>query len=420
MPAIGPPPGLFILGPVPSIIRCWLDTNFSNDSLLYAAVCTGSYKSAITSGMVDQLGLNEQVFTKPDGQQAIKTPVYLPEATIQQPSSRSNSPAPQLPTLTVDFTVQASSAELSGMQIFLGCDILRARNADIHFSLDRLTLFDDERNKLSVPLVRPESANLFQNLLTINMELSNTEVSPLRAEHDQVVNSSGKEERPTKPSLQATTTRDPEPPIPTAEHTPVDSPVPSTAKPSVIGQGRKTMEETSRSERPSAPKTDVDGKDAESLANGSTPDTPTRSDSSSIWGSWRRDSMQGTRPDPLSSNTSSSSGYQRAGRGRGMKVLKPARLNTSRSSSTTTTQPSSGFDATSSRFNDAGKWPSPTAGNENHETRSSVMDRRFSGGSKSPLPGITGKPNKSNPVGGASAFGWLNSAQAKQSDSGAD
>ncbi|KAL8906041.1 MAG: hypothetical protein Q9207_002271 [Kuettlingeria erythrocarpa] len=367
--------------------------------------------------MVDQLGLNEQVFTKPDGQQALKTPVYLPEATVQQPSSRSNSPAPQLPTLTVDFTVQASSAELNGMQIFLGCDILRARNADIHFSLDRLTLFDDERNKLSVPLVRPENANLFQNLLTINTDRSNTEVSSLRAGRNQVVNSSGKEERPAKPSLQATTTRDAEPPIPTVEHTPVDSP---TAKPSVIGQGRKMVEETSRSEQPSAPKTDVDGKDAESLANGSTPDTPTRSDSSSIWGSWRRDSMQGTRPDPLSSNTSSSSGYQRAGRGRGMKVLKPARLNTSRSSSTTTAQPSGGFDATSSRFNDAGKWPSPTAGNENHEPRSSVMDRRFSGGSKSPLPGITGKPNKSNPVGGASAFGWLNSAQAKQSDSGAD
>ncbi|KAL8927518.1 MAG: hypothetical protein Q9208_002323 [Pyrenodesmia sp. 3 TL-2023] len=418
VPSIGPPPGLFILGPVPSIIRCWLDTNFSNDSLLYAAVCTGSYKSAITSGMINHLGLNHQVLTKPDGQQSIKTPVYLPEATIQQSSSRSGSPAPQLPTITVDFAIQGSSAELSGMQIFLGCDILRARSADIHFSLDRLTLFDDERNKLSVPLVRPENANLFQNLLTTNMGHPNIAGSSLQTEHNQAVGSSGKDRTPTKPSLQATTTTDQEPPTPTAEHTPIDSPIPSTAKPSVIGQGRKTVEEAGRSEQVSAPKSDVDVKDAESLANGSTPDTPTRSDSSSIWGSWRRDSMQGNRPDPLSSNTSSSSGYQRAGRGRGMKVLKPARLNTSRSSSTT--QPSSGFDATSSRFNDAGKWPSQTTGNETQEPRSSAMDRRFSGGSKSPLPSITGKPNKSNPVGGASAFGWLNSAQAKQSDTGAD
>lgn len=418
VPSIGPPPGLFILGPVPSIIRCWLDTNFSNDSLLYAAVCTGSYKSVITLGMVDRLKLNDRVYTKRDGQQSIKTPVYLPEATIQQSSSRSGSPAPQLPTLSVDFAIQASPAEPNSMQIFLGCDILRARNADIHFSLDRLTLFDDERNKLSVPLVRPENASLFQNLLTTNAGLPETEAPSLRKEHDQVVDTSGKEESPIRSILQTPATIEAEPPIAKAEQTPVSSPVPSNSKPSVIGQGRKTTGKASKSERPSATKIDVDLKDTESLANGSTPDTPTRSDSSSIWGSWRRDSTQGTRPDPLSSNASSSSGYQRAGRGRGMKVLKPARLNTSRSSSTT--QPSSGFDASANRFSDAGKWPSPTTANENQDPRISGPGRRFSGGAKSPLPSITGKPNKSNPVGGASAFGWLNSAQPKQPDTSAE
>lgn len=418
MPSLGPPPGLFILGPVPSIIRCWLDTNFSNDSLLYAAVCTGSYKSVITSGLVDRLQLNDQMYIHRDGQQSIKTPVYLPEATIQQSSSRSSSPAPQLPILTVDFTVQASPVDSGGMQVFLGCDILRARNADIHFSLDRLTLFDDERNKLSVPLVRPENATLFQSLLTTNVRLPSLGETLQGKKQDQGNVPSGEEEALSKSITQTPASTEAEPPDGKAEQTPIDSPVPSNARPSVIGQGRNSVGEAGRGELSSATKTEMDLKDAESLANGSTPDTPTRLDSSSIWGSWRRDSTQGNRPDPLSSNTSSSSGYQRAGRGRGMKVLKPARLNTSRSSSTT--QPPSGFDATSSRFSDAGKWPSPTTANENQDLRTSATDRRFSAGAKSPLPSNTGKPNKSNPVGGASAFGWLNNAQSKQTDTGAD
>lgn len=202
------------------------------------------------------------------------------------------------------------------------------------------------------------------------------------------------------------------------DQTSVDSPTALTAKPSVIGQGRRAIEVTNTDERHTASKEEVDVKDSESLANGSTPDTPTRSDNGNIWGSWRRDSTQGTRPDALSSTTSSSSGYQRAGRGRGMKVLKPARLNTSRSSSTT--QSASGFDSASGRFSDVGKWPSPTTSNENQDSRNSAADRRFSGGAKSPLPTLTGKPNKSNPVGGASAFGWLNAAQQKQPDASAD
>ncbi|KAL9626506.1 MAG: hypothetical protein Q9204_007248 [Flavoplaca sp. TL-2023a] len=424
VPATGPPPGLFILGPVPSIIRCWLNTNFSNDSLLYAAVCTGSYKSAINLGMVRHLDLQDQIQITPDGQQSIKLPVYLPEATIQQSSSRSNSPVPQLPTLTVDFAVQNPPSEPNRLQIFLGCDVLRARNADIHFSLDRLTLFDDDRNKLSVPLVRPENAALFQNLQTNSVGLSNYQ--DLSSERKQNLNQSSAEpnaeEKPTNyasESAGVVTAVTPAPSSSTGnDQTPVDSPFTSTSKPSVIGQGRQLVEASDINERSPAAKDNTDAKDTDSLANGSTPDTPTRSDNSSIWGSWRRDSTQGTRPDALASSTSSSSGYQRAGRGRGMKVLKPAKVNTSRSSSTI--QPTGGFDSTPGRFSDVGKWPSPTTSNENQDPRSSTADRRFSGGAKSPLPTLAGKPSKSNPVGGASAFGWLNAAQQKQPDAGAE
>ncbi|KAL8815363.1 MAG: hypothetical protein Q9223_005496 [Gallowayella weberi] len=418
VPAMGPPPGLFILGPVPSIIRCWLDTNFSNNSLLYAAVCTGSYKSVIHSGMIDRLGLHDQIHVTRTGEQTIKLPVYLPEATIQQSSSRSNSPAPQLPTLTVDFTVQNPPPGLDGLQVFIGCDVLRARNADVHFSLDRLTLFDDERNKLSVPLVRPENAALFQNLLTTNVAFQRAEGPLPNQKQDEAIGKSQIDEKPAGFSLAHPTVTHPKMTSAEPEPTPLGSPVVPTAKPSVIGQGRKAAEETSTSEKLSAAKEDTDIKDSESLANGSTPDTPTRSENGNIWGSWRRDSTQGSRPDTVTANSSSSSGYQRAGRGRGMKVLKPARLNTSRSSSTT--QSATGFESTPGRFSEVGKWPSPTASNENQDSRNSATDRRFSSGTKSPLLTLGGKPNKSNPVGGASAFGWLNSAQPKQSDSGAD
>ncbi|KAL9603490.1 MAG: hypothetical protein Q9219_001177 [cf. Caloplaca sp. 3 TL-2023] len=419
VPSIGPPPGLFILGPVPSIIRCWLDTNFSNDSLLYAAVCSGSYKSVIAREMVDRLGLSDQLYVNREDQQSIRMPVYLPEATIQQSSSRSGSPAPQLPTMTVDFVVQAPAPGSNIMQIFLGSDVLRARNADIHFSLDRLTLLDDERNKLSVPLVRPENAALFQNLLTTNVDPQNLKdsLSGKRRPEDSRTQSTEKEigEISDKP-IASTTSVEPS----TAEDKPIhiESPGLPTSKPSIIGQGRKSIGEASTGEKPSAAKSDMDTKDVESLANGSTPDTPTRSDSSNVWGSWRRDSTQGNRPDTLLSNASPGSGYQKAARGRGMKVLKPARLNTSRSSSTA--QPSSSFEATSSRFSEVGKWPSPTTATENQDLRHSATDRKFSGGSKSPLPSVTGKPNKSNPVGGASAFGWLNNAHQKQADTSTD
>lgn len=420
-PSIGPPPGLFILGPVPSIIRCWLDTNFSNDSLLYAAICSGSFKSIINLGMIDRLGFNDQLYTNRDGEQSIRMPVYLPEATIQQPLSRSSSPAPQLPTLTVEFAVQNFDPQSSGMQIVIGSDVLRASNADIHFSLDRLTILDDERNKLSVPLVRPENATLFQNLLTTNVGLQNAQ-EPLSENHqtDDMIGQLIEEKLSKASDKLIAPTAPAEPLSANNPRTPADSPALSISKPSVIGQGRKSVGEVSTNEKPSAAKVDTDSKDAESLANGSTPDTdtPTKSDSGNIWGSWRRDSAQGTRSETLSSNTSSSSGYQRAGRGRGMKVLKPARLNTSRSSSTA--QPSGGFDATPSRFNEAGKWPSPTTANENQDPRNSATDRRFSGGAKSPLPSNAGKPNKSNPVGGASAFGWLNSAQQRQADASND
>ena len=402
---LGPPPGLFILGPVPSIIRCWLTTNFSNDSLLYAAVCSASYKSVLNRELVSRLGFEERITQDRDGQDVLKLAVYLPEATFQQSSSRSGSPASQLPTMTVDFVVLDSRCDSDAMQIFLGSDVLRARSADIQFSLDRLTIFDDDRNKLSMPLVRPENARMFQTLATRNYQADIRE-----AHNDQ------SPKQPDKVDLnQSTTANHIEQSRATQEqHTgPVKDSASNPMKTSsnAIGEGRKALiDETSEDDFPYSQK-------SESLTNGTTPDTPTKAESGNIWGSWRRDSLQNGRNDPTSA--SSTSGYQRAGRGRGMKVLKPARLNTSRPNSAA--QPPLGFDAAPSRFSDATKKNGQTSATEGQDSHSPVIERRsFSSESKTPLQSATPKSRTSNPIGGASAFGWLNSSQPKPSSSTAE
>ncbi len=133
-----PPPGLFILGSVPSIIRCWLTNNFSHNALLYAAVCTGSQRSILDFSLVKELGLTGQIQKDVTGRHLIRLPVFLPEAVVTQPSSRSNSPAPQLPTLSADFeiaglSVRGNSDRKKCIRIFIGSDTLRAHNADVLF-----------------------------------------------------------------------------------------------------------------------------------------------------------------------------------------------------------------------------------------------------------------------------------------------
>ena len=418
---LGPPPGLFILGPVPSIIRCWLDNNYSNESLLYAAVCTGSYKSVIDLQLATHLGIVNQIKADHEGSRTLKIPVYLPEATVQQSSSRSNSPAPQLPTITIDFTVQELQTTADTIQVFIGSDVLRTRNADIHFSLDRLTLLDDDRNKLSVPLVRPEKASLFKNLLTSNA----TSDSPAEGLIDQPSRSekpltSDKDANESKLRL-VTQDQAGFPDEPKDEQSSVTLSRPLTSSPSVIGEGRKSAGGKTYIENPPSVKADADARDAGSLTNGTTPDTPSKPDGGSIWGSWRRDGALPGRLDPASSASMTTSGYQRAGRGRGMKVLKPAKGNTSTSRSASATQPAVGFDAAPPRFGDSGKRTVLATPGENQESASPALEGKlFSSETKPPLQSLTNKSRPSNPIGGASAFGWLNSGKQKQSPTASD
>lgn len=417
VPMTQPPAGLFILGPVPSIIRCWLNTQFSNDTLLYAAVCTGSYKSAINMSLINRLGYQNRLTTNKEDQIVIQLPVHLPEATIQQSSSRSDSPVPQLPRITTDFTVQNVHCDSTAIQIFLGCDILRARNADIHFSLDRMTLFDDERNKLSVPLVRPEDARLFQNLQTgiATKPISYPEDDKVAESTSSIDSVNGTARRVESNVEQKAGNLGANLKDSKMESSTNIAPTAAKLSPSNVGEVRRAPADPIADPVTSSSRANKDWKDSDALGNGSTPDTPTRSESSTVWGSWRRDSIQGTRPENQSSSPVTSSGYQRAGRGRGMKVLKPARLNTSRSASAQQQQ-LSGFDAAPSRSKGDQSGKHENEKTENNEDRSPpVGHRSFSGDAKTPLHSLTNKPRSANPVGGASAFGWLNASQGKPS-----
>ncbi|KAK4693391.1 hypothetical protein P7C71_g4001, partial [Lecanoromycetidae sp. Uapishka_2] len=181
-------------------------------------------------------------------------------------------------------------------------------------------------------------------------------------------------------------------------------PPPPSGTPSVIGSGRKFSSQRADNDSASTTRVNTDIQDSESLSNGTTPDTPSRVEGSNVWGSsWRRDSTQGTRPEAAALGSTSNTGYNRAGRSRGMKVLRPSRANTSRSSSA---QQPLGFDAAPSRFADSPK--STTDENFNPST-----DRRSVSGEVKTA--IGGKPKSANPLGGASAFGWMNSGQQKQS-----
>ncbi|KAI1822939.1 TMP-TENI-domain-containing protein [Xylaria intraflava] len=167
-----PPPSFYILGSVPSIVRCWLTANFSHDTLLYADICTGSQKSVIELSLIKDLDLVGDIHRDLDGVHRIRLHVYLTEATVSHSNSRGHSPAPQMPSLGCTFEVAGMDQpeiveSKKTIRIFIGSETLREHSADILFSQNRMTLYSSDREKLSVPFVRPEDNTAFKNIRTM-------------------------------------------------------------------------------------------------------------------------------------------------------------------------------------------------------------------------------------------------------------
>jgi hypothetical protein len=327
------------------------------------------------------LGLGDQMIEE-NGIRKIKLPVYLTEAKIHQASSRSASPAPQVPTLTAKFIVTESAAHDKSIQIVLGSDVLRAHNADLLLSQDKLMIFDEDRNQLAVPLVRPENDAVYKYLATSSIS-GRVGTSPglpaLTPSADDDVRTPGVIGQPARLITRQM------------------APSPMTDSPNTTASGAqseilefsKPDHDTSGTARSSSdqPRQTDEAKSATSSEKSFS--TPTPKSHSGVWGSsWRANSTSTSADPSLTSKTAS--GYSRAGAQRNMKVLRPSgksMSNAARSSSST----------------------AAANGVENQSQPPADVARRASQTSTGEVK--ISAPTKSNPIGQASAFPWLKSGQ---------
>ncbi|KAJ5964834.1 uncharacterized protein N7479_004710 [Penicillium vulpinum] len=338
-----PPPGLFLLGPVPSIIRCWLTDTFTNATLLYAAVCSGSYVSTLGLSIVRDLGMENKIVHEGDVKY-IKLPLYLPEALIHPSSSRPGTPTHQVPAVIIRFVVCETEVGSNSIQIIIGSDVMRAHNADILFSQDKLIMVDDEHNRISVPLVRPEKDSVFKSLCTFPGISSSGDLLGPPTDGNPSVGIIG---RPAN-IQQKLASAPPSARLPGSENSdPHNSHL----------QSQQAHAHNSAETRPAA----------------TIPPTsePTKTEDPPSWGgSWRRDAKRSAKTT------------QKATEKREMKVFRTGKSSSHANSTTSVSGPGS---ATTEQ---ADKSSLPTTSSHHPTTPS----------------------DKQNPVGNASAFGWLNPA----------
>lgn len=441
-----PPPGLMFLGPVPSIVRCWLTTQYAHDTLLYAVVCTGSQKSTLDYSLLKELNLVDEVHRNINGVLHASLPVYFAEATVAQSSSRSSSPSRrQVPYINVDFEITGTENAESGdhkqaIRIFVGSDTLTANSADLLLSQNRMTLFGngDDRDRLSVPFVRPEDESAYKHITTLNVV---PEKPKLNASAPAFVSGDARPQMAAVPDQTETS----------ASHTDVaeseiTSPFSSsTNQPAYSSKNTATSAPSDsgseRQQRGTA--SGAEGVDEGSgKENTASSDGGTRRDSTAgIWGSWRTGGSAAAGEAAQREN--GLSGYQPAGRGgRNMKILKPQKSvsisssaarngtgfdqpSTSRSSGEFSRRKSQGA-ASSSAFDQNGNsTPAPVRWDNVRRSVSAATPSSTlasSSGGAPPTPTSTSTTSatadnnnnkakapatRSNPIGGASAFSWM-------------
>ena len=381
-PAIAP--GLLILGPVPAIVRCWVNTNFKHDALLYAAVSTASYKSQVDERLVQHLGLEHCLVENGSGGRSLALSVYFAEAVPHPVSTRSSSPAPQVPSVTVEFSIVAPThpeLDSKAIQIVIGSDVLRSHNADILFSSNSMTIFDDDQCKLSIPLVRPENEATF-NSLSISSSQP-TEPQHMMPEEQAQLNGLGQTE-PNTPSNELMFDDEPLQPV-------ADTLDRATENPMVeedVKLGRP---------QPSASKV-VRPENKDSTTSTPVPPSAPSNSSPSIWSNWRRETSSQANGSETGGGTSKTKdiGYQR--RDAGIKVLRPTR-SSGRTFSSGSVASSPAGDGRSRYFDDGKKRGLDTVAGDEKATRMTGEGQ---------VEAVTSK-TRSNPAGGASAFSWLHS-----------
>ena len=284
-----------------------------------------------------------------------------------------------MPTLTAKLLVVESATEERSVQVVIGSDVLRAHNADILFSVDKLMIHDEERNRLAIPLVRPENDATFKGLLTLTSPRGVQSGLPNPTNGAALAGIIG---RPSRESSSVSV---------------VASPIgiASAALETVDQQKQDRITEAAEQSHfeVGTTKPPEDARSATESDKSFTTPTPASRTSSGVWGnSWRSSSVSQT-----DTAGKTASGYSRAGATtRGMKVLRPTKSMASSSRAVSGTAPGG-----TENIPSGGDGPRRTslASTEGLKSGTKVVDS------------LSSQPTKSNPVGQASAFGWLNSGQ---------
>lgn len=382
-----PPPGLFALSPCPAIVRCWLTETFTNDTLLYAAVCTGAAVSSIGLSTLQHLALDGSIVEE-NGLRKIRLLVYMTEAKINLPSSRSASPSPQVPTVTVKFMVDDHPSHDKSIQIVLGSDILRLQSADLLLSQDKLVIFDDDRNQLSIPLVRPEDDNVYRYLITkarSRSDSTTSEVLPSDVVSD--TSAPGIIGRPSRSRLSSVQG----PASPTTDVSPGAGVISSNA--SDVHKSDTPREILTRSSTDLASRLGTTvGEDSKSgTESEKSTTTPVSKTNSGAWSSSWRNATANPSSSQSSVDGKSTAGHLRHNAPRPMKVLRPggkSMANVSRTASNPST---------------------PTMTNGPDIPRVGLEEQEKTGSIAQPNPA-----SRSNPIGSGSAFGWLNNGTQRK------
>lgn len=403
MPA--PPVSLFVLGSVPSIVRCWLTTNFAHDTLLYADVCTGSQKSTVDYSLLRELDLLDELERDADGLFRARLNVYLAEAVVTQHHDRAGTPGGSVPSMAVCFEVTGVGqlgplSERKAIRIYIGSDALRTHSADVLFSQNKMVLFGNERDRLQVPFVRPEDDATFRHICTASMvpdkSRLNANALPFVLGRRGMANGEAMGNDSPAPRPEDEVRRSPSP---VGSHCEPGKPLMAGKATMHGGKGERLGRDGNGSE--------TNGGDGSTLSDRSRRES-SATKSSGIWTSWRQGAASGADGPPLS-------GYQPASRGsRSMKVLRPhkpssasARAGSSsdmplppKSSSSDgrrRSQASVGADVAA--VNGASRWEAKRAASTGTEARALA-------GSRDGRP-AKALPRSANPVGGASAFSWM-------------
>ncbi|KAK8932935.1 hypothetical protein H634G_07231 [Metarhizium anisopliae BRIP 53293] len=410
----GPPVSLYVLGTVPSIVRCWLTTNFAHGTLLYADVCTGSQKSVVDSFLLKELDLFREVERDIDGVDRIRLNVYLAEAVVTRHESHNGSSTGGVPSMAVAFEVtgneQSSTiGDRKGIRIYIGSDALRAHSADVLFSQNSMVLYGNEQERLRVPFVRPEDEDAFRYIYTTSMAPEKPKLNATATPFvlgDSRASNNGRNGAPSPGTLH-------EKAAPTQPISPHESDMESHKS----EERQATSEHGGDSDNHGreANYSETSGKDDTSASEVSRRESS--STSTGIWGSWRQGA--GTGPDGTQRETGPLSGYQPAGRsGRNMKVLKPLKSNSNSARTGASYEP-----PLPPKFSTEGRRKSQVSLNGDgggggisvasrwdvKRSVSSGAELKIESSNRENQKGAT-LPRSANPVGVASAFSWMTPA----------